>query len=71
MNPNNEERVRIGLLIAGRRKKLKITQEKLAELAKVNRTSINKIEQGKFGATVDLISAIAAPLGLEIDLKDK
>jgi DNA-binding XRE family transcriptional regulator len=71
MKPNNEERLRIGLLISDRRKKLKITQEKLAELAKVNRTSINKIEQGKFGATVDLISAIAAPLGLEIDLKDK
>ena len=71
MKPNNEERVRIGILIAERRKKLNITQEKLAELSEVNRTSIIKIEQGKFGATVDLISAIAAPLGLEIDLKDK
>lgn len=71
MKPNNEERLRIGLLIAERRKKLNITQDQLADRAGVNRISIAKVEKGRFGATVDLLSAIVSPLEMEIDFNKK
>jgi transcriptional regulator with XRE-family HTH domain len=55
----------IGGLIRQRRKQLKLTQEKLAPLAGLSRTSLANIEGGKQKVLVHQLFAFASALGVE------
>ena len=63
------ERERLGGLIRDIRLQKGMTQEQLAEKCGMKRTTISKIESGKFNASVDILSAILRPLGCELDIK--
>ena len=62
-------RERIGRMIRELRQNKGLTQQELAELSGMNRTTIGKIESGKFNASIDLISKLIEPLGAELDIK--
>ena len=46
-------------------------QEQLAEIMKISRTTISKIENGKFNCSVDYLSKFSWFLRFEIKLEDK
>ncbi len=63
----NENTVtKLGLKIRIERQKKKISQEKLAELANLNRNFIGMIERGETNVTVKNIESIANALQLPI-----
>lgn len=45
------------------------SQEQLAEIMKVSRTTISKIESGKFNCSIDYLSKFSWFLGFEIKIK--
>lgn len=51
------------------REGLGLTQEKLARLAKVPRTTITKVESGYRNATLDTLISIAQAMGKNVELK--
>lgn len=55
----------IGGLIRQRRKQLKLTQEKLAPLVDLSRTSLANIEAGRQKVLVHQLYAFASALGME------
>lgn len=55
----------IGKIIRARRKALKLSQERLAELANLHPTYISEIERGKVNASVYCFYTIAQALDLE------
>lgn len=57
---------KLGEKIRKIRRKRKLTQERLAELAKVDPKSIIEIEAGKRNPTLKTISKIANALGIEV-----
>lgn len=67
MIKNEEERVRIGQRIAELRKAKGLTQQELAEAAGLQRPHVVRLEQGRYGATIDVLSAIAGAMGYSID----
>lgn len=64
MNENTV--LKLGLKIRIERQKQKISQEKLAELSKLNRNFIGMIERGETNVTVKNLENIANALGLPI-----
>lgn len=68
MIKREKDRERIGLLIADLRRKRSMTQTNLAELTGLQRSHIVRIEQGKYGVTIDVLSQIAEALGCQIEL---
>lgn len=71
MNNKSEIMYKIGIRIRIERKKRKFSQEKLAELANLNRNFIGMIERGETNITVVKLENIAKALDLEIkDLFD-
>lgn len=64
MNKNTIQK--LGLKIRVERQKSKISQEKLAELADLNRNSIGMIERGETNVTVANLENIANALNLDI-----
>lgn len=66
-----EERKRIGQRIAEIRKQQGLTQQGLADKAGLQRTHILRLEQGTYGATLDVLSAIADATGHQIDFTKK
>ena len=48
-----------------------MTQTELAERTGLQRSHIVRLEQGKYGATIDVLSAIADALGYQIDFIEK
>ena len=64
MNKNTKEK--FGLKVRIERQKLKISQEKLAELTGLNKNSISLIERGKTNVTITNIENIANALKIEI-----
>jgi transcriptional regulator with XRE-family HTH domain len=48
-----------------RRNRLGLNQDELADLAKMDRTYVSKIENCRNAATVDMIEKLAAAFGLE------
>ena len=62
------ERERIGARIAELRKSLGMTQEDLAAKCGLQRTTISKIERGRFSVSVDMLSRICGALGARIEL---
>ena len=78
MIKNEQERMRIGQRIAELRKQVEwtdtlgirrkgMTQAELAERAGLQRSHIVRLEAGRYGATVDVLSAIADVLGMKVD----
>ncbi len=75
---NEQERLRIGQRIAELRKTAEwtdelgikrkgMTQAELAECTGLQRSHIVRLEAGRYGATVDVLSSIASALGCTID----
>ena len=62
------ERERIGARIAELRKSLGMTQEDLAAKCGLQRTTVSKIERGRFSVSVDMLSRICGVLGARIEL---
>lgn len=60
----------IGAKIRDIRKKQGMTQQQLADLCGIKRTTICKIESGKFNVSVDMLGRILSPLRAELDIKE-
>lgn len=60
----------IGNKVKNIRQKKGLTQSQLSEMSKLTRTTISKIEAGKFNASIDLIERLIKPLGAELDIKE-
>ena len=65
---NKNTIVKLGLKIRVERQKKRISQEKLAELADLNRNFVGMIERGETNVTVKNLEAIAN--ALELDIKE-
>lgn len=65
---NEEERIRMGERIATLRKENGMTQTELAEKTGLQRSHIVRLEQGRYGATIDVLSAIATALNGRVDI---
>lgn len=59
-------RKRIGLSIRGARREQNLSQEKLAELAGMDRQAINRIENGHQAALIDNLIRIADALAVPL-----
>jgi transcriptional regulator with XRE-family HTH domain len=57
--------IAVGNIIRSRRKALRLSQERLAELANLHPTYISEIERGKVNASIYCFQTIARALGLE------
>ena len=62
-------RVKTGETIRMIREKKGYNQEQLAEIMKVSRTTISKIESGKFNCSLDYLSKFSWFLGFEITIR--
>lgn len=82
MMKNEEERLRIGERIATIRKAAEwtdaagirrrgMTQTELAERTGLQRSHIVRLEQGRYGATIDVLAAIAEAMGCRVDFVGK
>lgn len=63
-------RLKIGETIKGIREKKGYNQEQLAEIMKVSRTTISKIESGKFNCSLDYLSKFSWFLGFEVSFNE-
>lgn len=52
-----------------KREKLGLTQEKLAQISKVPRTTITRVESGSRNATLQTLIAIAQAMGKNLELR--
>ncbi len=57
------------LAMRNKRKKLGLTQEKLAKLSKVPRTTIAKVESGSRNTTIETLMTLAHSMGSTIEIK--
>lgn len=64
-------RSKIGESIREIRERKGYNQEQLAEIMKVSRTTISKIESGKFNCSIDYLSKFSWFLGFEVLFKEK
>lgn len=71
MIKNEQERQRMGERIATLRKEKNMTQAELAEATGLQRSHIVRLEQGRYGVTIDVLSVIADALGCKVDLNKK
>ncbi len=58
--------IKIGIKIRLLRTKLRISQEKLAELADMNKNSIGAIERGESSPSIETLNKIAKALNVEL-----
>lgn len=63
---NENINLKVGLKIRVERQKRKISQEKLAELAELNRNSVGLIERGETNVTLKNLENIANALNIDI-----
>lgn len=66
----SNDREILGDKIKRLRRKRGLTQSQLSDMAHLTRTTISKIESGKFNASMDLITRLIRPLGAELDIKE-
>lgn len=64
-----ECRLKVGRSIREIREKRSLSQEQLAEKMQISRSTISKIESGKFNLSLDYLSKFAAYLNFKIILK--
>lgn len=69
----NDIRQRIGSQLAALRKSKGLTQAQLADLCRIRRESIAKIERGGWSVSVETLQQIISPLDAEVHIlkKDK
>jgi DNA-binding XRE family transcriptional regulator len=63
-------RIKIGDTIKSIREKKGYSQDELAEIMNVNRSTISKIENGKFNLSIDYLSKFSWFLEFEFQLKE-
>ena len=63
-------RSKVGRSIREIREKRGLSQEQLADKMNISRSTISKIESGKFNCSIDYLSKFASFLDFEIILKD-
>lgn len=68
---SDDVRHRIGARIAELRRERGVTQEQLAAAAGIERSTIFRIETGRFSARLDVLDKIARALGASVELIDK
>lgn len=61
-----QRRLDFGLSVKALRKKAGLSQEKLAQIAEIDRKSISRIENGRLSPSVDILWAIADALKKEV-----
>ena len=66
----SECRSKVGRSIREIREKRGLSQEQLAEKMNISRSTISKIESGKFNCSIDYLSKFASFLDFEIILQD-
>ncbi|MFN8428533.1 MAG: helix-turn-helix transcriptional regulator [Spirosomataceae bacterium] len=66
-----EFRIKLGEKIRIIREQRGFSQEKLAELMRINRSTISKIENGKFSITVDYLVRFSFYLDYEFKIIEK
>lgn len=59
----SENRERLGKSIKELREKKGYSQEQLADIMNISRSTISKIESGKFNMSVDYIAKFSKPFG--------
>lgn len=64
-------RIKVGQAIKKVREKRGYSQEQLAKLMKINRSTISKIENGKFALSVDYLARFGWQLDFDVELTDK
>lgn len=64
-------RLKMGESIREIREKKGYNQEQLAEIMKVSRTTISKIERGKFNCSIDYLSKFSWFLGFELEIYER
>lgn len=62
------DKERIGARIVELRNELNMTQEDLAQKSGLTRSTISKIEKGRYNASVDILSKLVRPLGAKVEL---
>ena len=65
-----DKRIEIGHSIREIREKRGLSQEQLAEKMNISRSTISKIESGKFNCSIDYLSKFAISLGFNISICD-
>lgn len=65
-----ESRKKIGGALRNIREKRGLSQEQLADKMNISRSTISKIESGKFNCSIDYLSKFALFLNFEIILND-
>ena len=61
----------LGKIVRNRRKELRVTQPHLAELAKLSKNTLYKLEKGQGNPSLDVINKLAEVLGMELKLEVK
>ena len=64
-------RIKRGNSIRDMGESMGLNQEKLAEIMKISRTTISKIENGKFNCSIDYLSKFSWFLEFELLFKEK
>lgn len=62
------DKQRIGKRIADIRENQNLSQTALADKCGFTRTTVSKIEAGKFNASIDLISKLITPIGYRLEI---
>lgn len=62
------DRKRIGQQIKDRRMELNYSQQYLAKITRMTAATISKLENGRWSASVDMLSRVASALHLELNL---
>ena len=62
------DRKRIGQQIKDRRMELNYSQQYLAKMTRMTAATISKLENGRWSASVDMLSRVASALHLELNL---
>lgn len=68
---SNEARIKIGLQLLEKREALGWTQEVLAEKLGVNRSTVAKVENGRWSFSIDYLEKFCEVLNLKIELHEK
>lgn len=66
----NDNRLSIGDQVRRFREKRGYSQEELAGLMNINRSTLSKIENGRFAVTVDYLAKLAVHLNFHFELTD-
>lgn len=74
-NPFDQEqikknRIKIGNTVRDIREKRGFSQDRLAEIMDVDRSTISKIENGKFSCSIDYLFKLSIALDFELRLND-